>query len=147
MLGWFPPGQRIYVDERLGPADDLVAASIVVHEMVHYLQYQSGAFDSFDCAKSIELEREAYAIQREFLLRYGVYRPVGVNSHRVSCTLAHEAELDTAAAPRDRGSRSTSGERRVEKSVSGAGPRRTPHRAARLFTIRRRASTGHFVVT
>ena len=88
VLGWFPPGQRIYVDERLGPADDLVAASIVVHEMVHYLQYRSGAFDSFDCAKSIELEREAYAIQREFLLRYGVYRPVGVNSHRCCARLA-----------------------------------------------------------
>lgn len=101
VLGWFPPGPRIYIDERLGPADDLVAASILVHEMVHYLQYRSGAFDGFDCAKSIELEREAYAIQREFLLRYGVYRPVGVNSHRVGCTLAHEAELDAAAVARD----------------------------------------------
>jgi hypothetical protein len=98
VLGWFPPGQRIYVDERLGPADDLVAASIVVHEMVHYLQYRAGAFDGLDCARSIDLEREAYAIQREFLLRYGVYRPVGVNSHRVGCTLAHEAELDPATA-------------------------------------------------
>jgi hypothetical protein len=101
VLGWFPPGQRIYVDERLGPADDLVAASILVHEMVHYLQYRSGSFDGLDCAKSIELEREAYAIQREFLLRYGVYRPVGVNSHRVGCTLAHEAELDPPAVARD----------------------------------------------
>lgn len=100
VLGWFPPGERIYLDERLAPGEDLLAASIVVHEMVHYLQYKSGAFDGFSCAKSIDLEREAYAIQREFLLRYGVYRPVGVNAHRVDCVLAHEGEVDVGATPR-----------------------------------------------
>ena len=40
VMGWFPPGQRIYIDERLGPEENLLAASIVVHEMVHYLQYR-----------------------------------------------------------------------------------------------------------
>jgi hypothetical protein len=100
VLGWFPPGRRIYVDERLTPRDNLLAASIVVHEMVHYLQYKAAAFDGLDCAKSLELEREAYAVQREFLLRYGVYQPVGVNSHR-ACTLAHDSELEMEARDKD----------------------------------------------
>ncbi len=92
VLGWFPPGSRVYLDERLRPAEDLFSSSIVVHEMVHYLQYQSGRFDRFSCARSIELEREAYAIQREFLVRYGVYQPVGINAHRVECVLAHDGD-------------------------------------------------------
>jgi hypothetical protein len=94
VMGWFPPGERIYIDERLEPRDNLLAASIVVHELVHYLQYRSSGFDAFSCSKAIDLEREAYAVQREFLLRYGVYQPVGVNSHRVGCELAHESDLD-----------------------------------------------------
>lgn len=99
VMGWFPPGQRIYIDERLGPEENLLAASIVVHEMVHYLQYQSGGFDAYSCSKSIGLEREAYAVQREFLLRYGVYQPVGVNSHRVGCVLAHDSAFETERSP------------------------------------------------
>jgi hypothetical protein len=94
VLGWFPPGRRIYLDERLEPEGNVVAASIVVHELVHYLQHQSGHFDAFNCSKAIALEREAYAVQREFLLRYGVYQPVGASSHRVGCVLAHDAEVD-----------------------------------------------------
>lgn len=90
VLGWFPPGRTIYLDERLKPNDDLIASSILVHEMVHYLQYQrKGAGERpFNCEETIGLEREAYQVQREFLLRYGVIQPVGVAMHRVGCELA-----------------------------------------------------------
>jgi hypothetical protein len=90
VMGWFPPGRSVYIDERLKPNDNLLAASIVVHEFVHFLQYQAGGYEAFDCSKAIELEREAYAVQREFLLRYGAYQPVGTNSHRVGCAVAHD---------------------------------------------------------
>ena len=88
VLGWFPPGDTIYLDNRLNPQDDLYATSILVHEMVHYLQHSSHKFgEAYSCEKAIAMEREAYAVQREFLLRYGVYRPVGASMHSVGCEL------------------------------------------------------------
>jgi hypothetical protein len=91
VMGWFPPGRTIYLDERLNPQDNLLAASILVHEMVHHLQHEAGRLDpaKWSCENSIQLEREAYAIQREFLLRYGVYQPVGLSIHNVGCELTH----------------------------------------------------------
>jgi hypothetical protein len=96
VMGWFPPGQTIYLDERLNPQDNLLAASILVHEMVHHLQHEAGKIrpEKWSCENSIQLEREAYAIQREFLLRYGVYQPVGVSMHNVGCELAHTGGPD-----------------------------------------------------
>src|SRR5262249_60353737 len=44
VMGWFPPGEAIYLDERLDFEHDLLASSVVVHEMVHYLQHQSGKY-------------------------------------------------------------------------------------------------------
>ena len=96
VYGWYAGGQRLYVDERLDPQGDMLAASIVVHEMVHFLQgtsrtkpeeFRKGAAYSEHplCSESIELEREAYGAQREFLLRYGVYQPVGISMLRVGC--------------------------------------------------------------
>lgn len=99
VLGWFPPGNTMYLDERLDPRNDLFAASVLVHEMVHYLQYESGRYaKDRSCEEVIRLEREAYAVQREFLLRYGVYRPVGASMHHVGCELTAQ-EAETAAHP------------------------------------------------
>jgi len=93
VLGWFPPGETLYLDDRLEPRDSLLAASIVVHEMVHYLQYQAARRSSqssgeFSCARAIELERQAYGVQREFITRYGVYHPIGASMHWVGCDSA-----------------------------------------------------------
>lgn len=102
VMGWFPPGQTIYVDDRLNPKDSLLAASIVVHEMVHHLQHEAGRVDpeKWSCENAIELEREAYSVQREFLLRYGVYQPVGVSMHRVGCEVTGDdaSRAGTASA-------------------------------------------------
>ena len=38
VLGWYAGGTEIYIDDRLDPEKNLLASSIVVHEMVHYLQ-------------------------------------------------------------------------------------------------------------
>lgn len=90
VMGWFPPGRSIYVDERLDARNNLFASSIVVHEMVHYLQQESRNGKPYDCSEALQLEREAYQAQREYLLRYGVYHPVGVSMHRVGCEQAAE---------------------------------------------------------
>lgn len=141
VLGWFPPGGRIYVDERLAPGEDLLAASIVVHEMVHYLQYKAGAFDGLGCAGSIALEREAYAIQREFLLRYGVYRPVGVNSHRVGCTLAHEGDLDMGHAASAPVACADNIERQGQRCGAGRDRRRVQYRVYGTYIEEHRRTT------
>jgi hypothetical protein len=95
VYGWYAGGKNIYLDERMDPQGQLLASSVVVHEMVHYLQGLSrnggmpakgAAFGELpSCADAIDMEREAYGVQREFLLRYGVYQPVGVSMLGVGC--------------------------------------------------------------
>jgi hypothetical protein len=95
VYGWYAGGKKIYLDERMDPQGQLLASSVVVHEMVHYLQGLSrnggvpakgAAFGELpSCADAIDMEREAYGVQREFLLRYGVYQPVGFSMLGVGC--------------------------------------------------------------
>ena len=84
--GWFPGGRIIYLDDQLDPVKGLYDSSVLLHELVHYLQQESkssGIHSS--CDANVAAEREAYGAQREYLLRYGVYRPVGSSMHNVSC--------------------------------------------------------------
>jgi hypothetical protein len=69
--------------------------------MVHHLQHEAGRIDpaKWSCENAIALEREAYAIQREFLLRYGVYQPVGLSMHRVGCELTRREDSDPGSTP------------------------------------------------
>ena len=88
VLGWYPPGDTIYLDDRLDPEHDLVASSVVVHEMVHYLQHLSGKHHApYSCEEAVAMEREAYQAQRDYLLQDGVYHPVGASMHHVGCEL------------------------------------------------------------
>ena len=102
VLGWYSGGRNLYLDETLDPEDSLFASSIVVHEMVHYLQAVArgdaslaggAAFDSVpSCQQFVHWEFEAYAVQREYILRYGTYLPVGGAMRDAHC------EDDAAAA-------------------------------------------------
>jgi hypothetical protein len=99
--GWYASGRDLYVDDRADPNDNLLASSIVVHEMVHYLQAVHHALEvgqpletsghaythgtNVLCHDVIQLEREAYGVQREFLRQYGVYQPVGISMLKVGC--------------------------------------------------------------
>jgi hypothetical protein len=88
VMGWYPSGGKIYIDDSLD-LGDLYASSIVVHEMVHYLQQTSGGHSStYTCAEAIAMEREAYAVQQAYLIHYGVYRPIGSSMHFTHCALA-----------------------------------------------------------
>ncbi len=92
--GWFAGGRRLYIDQDLDP-DSLLGSSIIVHEMVHYLQAVERGDDRLapgaafgvapTCEQAIAWERQAYGAQREYLLRYGVYRPIGLSMARVTC--------------------------------------------------------------
>lgn len=93
VLGWFPPGHTIYLDSRLRPDQSLQAASIVVHEMVHYLQSTSGRYARpYPCEQIVALEREAYAVQTRYIVHMGVYQPIEASMYGAGCEViaAHE---------------------------------------------------------
>jgi hypothetical protein len=121
VLGWYPPGQKIFLDDRLDPANSLYASSIVVHEMVHFLQQQFGHFEEgFTCASTLGREREAYAVQREFLLRSGIYQPVGASMHAVGCERTHDGDAKSAEPEGGNGLSGGSPRRRMSASRKGA---------------------------
>jgi hypothetical protein len=95
VMGWYAGGKNLYVDDTLDPENSLFGSSIVVHEMVHYLQGVARGDDALQggaaftvapsCEQVVHWEREAYAVQREYILRYGAYLPIGVSMLHVQC--------------------------------------------------------------
>jgi hypothetical protein len=86
VLGFYPQGggDVVYIDDQLDPENNTFHASIVVHEMTHWLQGKSGTYGE-SCGESIEMEREAYSVQQGFLVRYGIYQPVFRGRFGISC--------------------------------------------------------------
>jgi len=85
VVGWFRGGDTVYVWEGLDIEGNQVAASIIVHEDVHYLQEKNGKPHT-TCAEIIELEREAYGVQKEYLYRNGVLaNGVGLTTISMHC--------------------------------------------------------------
>lgn len=77
VLGHYAGGRQIYLDARLKPMTNLFDRSVLLHEMVHYLQslegnHHVGPADAGDDAAKCRLwykrEREAYAIQEAYLI-------------------------------------------------------------------------------
>jgi len=95
VYGWYAGGREVYVDEVMDPENSVLAASVVVHEMVHYLQgtARNGGFPARgaaygelpDCTAAIDMELEAYRVQREYITQHGLYQPVGLSMLRVGC--------------------------------------------------------------
>jgi Zn-dependent peptidase ImmA (M78 family) len=76
----------VYIDNRLHPGESTFAASIIVHEFVHYLQQSGGKFAlEYNCNDALEMEREAYYVQSRFLEAHGVYWVVGSAMYFSSC--------------------------------------------------------------
>ncbi len=68
-VGWYNDQNIIYLDDKYRYEDqDDFANSLLVHELVHFLQHHSGRFDSLSCDDSLAREREAYAVQNDFLV-------------------------------------------------------------------------------
>jgi hypothetical protein len=68
VAAWYDAG-TIYLREDLSDLEDPVVRSVVVHELVHYLQDLSGRFPVDDCESDLKREQEAYSIQRTYLNR------------------------------------------------------------------------------
>ncbi|MEJ2760376.1 MAG: hypothetical protein P8126_02245 [Gammaproteobacteria bacterium] len=69
IAAWYNNDGTIYLDKRLKDWEDPMVRSVIVHELVHYLQDLSGKFKNDNCEDQLMREREAYAVQRIYLNR------------------------------------------------------------------------------
>jgi hypothetical protein len=68
VLAAYDSGEGIYIDESLKPETDVFARSVLLHELVHYVQDISNEMVSAEpCQRWSRREQQAYAIQMRFL--------------------------------------------------------------------------------
>jgi hypothetical protein len=90
------PGEGIFIDERMQPETDLFDRSVLLHELVHYVQdLANERGDMEPCGRWHFRELEAYAIQKRFLLLSGSQKGVGYSGSTTPC--------DRPAAPEGAG--------------------------------------------
>ena len=85
-LAIYRPGEGIYLDEKLRPETNLFHRSVLLHELVHYLQdINNERADMKPCSRWYYREQEAYAIQKNFLVIVGSPVRVGYSAHQSTC--------------------------------------------------------------
>lgn len=85
-LAIYRPGEGIYLDDKLRPETGLFDRSVLLHEMVHYLQDLNNEHDDMrPCSRWYYREQEAYAIQKRFLIIVGSPVRVGYSAHASTC--------------------------------------------------------------
>src|SRR5262249_47669073 len=67
VLAMYLHGDTIFLDHRLDVQENEYHTSILVHELVHYVQQQSGRFREGDCDSWVKEEQEAFSIQAAWL--------------------------------------------------------------------------------
>jgi hypothetical protein len=86
VLATYQPGEGIFLDERLKPETNLFDRSVLLHELVHYVQelnHERG--DARPCERWYYREIEAYAIQKTFLMLVGSPVRVGFHANKATC--------------------------------------------------------------
>jgi len=91
VLATYQPGEGIFLDERLKPETSLFDRSVLLHELVHYLQeINHERADSRPCERWYYREVEAYAIQKTFLTLVGSPVRVGYSANKSTCDAPEE---------------------------------------------------------
>ena len=68
--GFYLPESGVFVNEVLDVQHDVVARSILLHELLHHVQHLSGRYDNLSrCERWFYREREAYDVQNAYLRR------------------------------------------------------------------------------
>lgn len=81
VLGLYAGGEVIYLDDSLDPEHDRWARSVLLHELVHYVQKVNGRYDDMDPCDAYNFrEREAYGVQNRYLARIGEEPRAGVHA-------------------------------------------------------------------
>ena len=85
-LAMYRPGEGIYLDERLKPETNVFDRSVLLHELVHYVQDLANEHgDMRPCSRWYYREQEAYAIQKNFLVIVGSPVRVGYSATGSTC--------------------------------------------------------------
>jgi hypothetical protein len=85
-LATYRPGEGIYLDEKLKPETSPFDRSVLLHELVHYVQEMNDAHAALKpCSRWYYREQEAYAIQKTFLIAVGSPVRVGYSAHASTC--------------------------------------------------------------
>ena len=72
MRAWYLPEHGIYLEDNLHPETDLFDRSVLLHELVHYLQELHGEGAELDaCNRWYQREVQAYALQNRYLALAG----------------------------------------------------------------------------
>jgi hypothetical protein len=67
-LAVYRSGEGVYLDESMKPETNVFARSVLLHELVHYVQDMNHELvDLKDCERWYRREQEAYAVQKRFL--------------------------------------------------------------------------------
>ena len=99
----FDPREGILLDERLDLSNDAYARSILLHELVHFVQWKKAGHAARDCPEWMTWESEAYRVQLGWLSKLppdwrdsSLPRP---NRSLLRCDGALAAASGSAAAP------------------------------------------------
>lgn len=95
VLGWYNDSDVIYIDNRFKDSDTLFSRSLIVHELVHYLQHKSGQYTQ-SCPDVSAREAEAYWVQQEYHIANGTFGQI--NRHLYRCDI--ETTADTKTTPK-----------------------------------------------
>jgi hypothetical protein len=69
---WYLPGEGVYIDEDLHPETNLIHRSILLHELVHFMQEAGGEASALDaCHRWVQREQQAYELQAQYLALTG----------------------------------------------------------------------------
>ena len=85
---FYKPDEGVFVDEKIDVKDDIYSRSVLLHELVHYLQHEEGKFEDLDtpCHRWQAKEIEAYEIQHKYLKRLRVTRSfIGLDTVPITC--------------------------------------------------------------
>jgi hypothetical protein len=81
---YYLPEKGIFLDAALRPEEDVVARSILFHEIVHHVQHHTNRYsDQPECDRVKNREREAYTLQNQYLMSNQAF--VQMASSRFDC--------------------------------------------------------------
>lgn len=96
---FYKPGEGVFIDEKIDVKDDIYSRSVLLHELVHHLQHESGKFDNLDtpCHRWQAREVEAYEIQHKYLKKMRVTRSF-ISLDTVPITCPEDSKAGTAGS-------------------------------------------------
>ena len=100
VLAMYLHGDTIFLDDRLDVQRNDYHTSILLHELVHYVQQQSGRFAENDCDGWVKEEQEAFRAQAAWLRERTISFPQRHQIPRREHLCAGDLHRDTPPRPK-----------------------------------------------